>query len=206
MMNRLLTLLLFTFLLSSCNKAPYMPYHSTAGIPHQTRAVQTEMTLMNSEDDNTNQLSYAVIAALDNEQLPYILIAPSNSAQPGDKDFWDYNISYSTTIHPDKAQELINTLNVVIQKWDTAVLNESGYFYEFTHTPEHKIFKNSPDVEVLIPTVKVNFNLTGKGSAGSLSIGEGELRYLFEFEEKQDVVGFRNLLNRGLKELEEMAG
>lgn len=183
-----------------------MPYHSSAGIPHESRAVQTEMTLMNSEEDETNQLSYAVIAALDNEQLPYILIAPSNDTQTSDKEFWDYDVSYSTTIHPEKAQALVNTLNVVIQKWGTGIMNENGYFYEFTHTPEHQIFQNSPNVEIQIPTVRVNFNLTGEGSAGSLIIGEDELRYLYQFEEKQDVVDFRNLLNRGLKKLEEMAG
>lgn len=205
-MNRVLTILLLTFFLASCNKAPYLPYHSTAGIPHETRMVETDMTLINSADDETNNLSYAVIAALDNEELPYILIAPTNNSQTTEKKIWDYNISYSTTIHPNKVKELINSLNIVLQEWNSVNNSEDGYFYEFTNTPEHRIFQNSPNVETKIPTVMVNFNVTGEGSTGSLIIGEGELRHIYKFEEKQDVMNFRNLLNRGLDELEEMAG
>ena len=192
-------------LLAGCNKAPYIPYHSTAGIEHQTRMVQTEMNLINSESNETSTLSYAVIAALDNEELPYILIAPAKSSySTEDKELWNYNISYSTTIHPDKAKDLVNSLELILKKWNSNQQTKEGYFFEFMHTPQHKIFRKSEDVVAEYPSIRVNFNLTEKGSSGSLVIGEGELKYMYTFEERRDVQRFHDLLEDGLNKLIDM--
>lgn len=204
MHNRLFLLTIIILTLSGCSKTPYIPYHSTAGIPHETRMVQTEMVLINSESDDTNRLTYAVIAALDNNNLPYLIIAPSMSSYLEPKDLWDYNISSSTTIHPDKAQDLIESLRLIIRKWDSDIIPEEGYFFEFTHTPEHQIFPQSPNVETSFPTIRVNFNITAKGSKGALVIGRGELGYGYVFNSKQAVQKFQNLLKRGLEKLDKM--
>ena len=201
MIKRLLFFSFVVITLSNCSKTPYLPYHSTAGIEHQTRMVQTEMTLMNDESDETNKLSYAVIAAVDNKELPYILISPAKINSSDGKELWDYNISYSTTVHLDKAEELVGSFDLIIQKWDSGSLKDEGYFYEFTHTPEQNIFQQSENTEVILPTIMVNFNLTEKGSVGSLIIGEGEARYFYKFEKKEHVEKFRGLLQKALNEL-----
>ena len=205
MYKQLILIVAALVLSAGCSKAPYIPYHSTAGIEHQTRMVQTEMKLINSEADKTTTLSYAVIAALDNDKLPYILIAPSKgSYSEEDKELWNYNISYSTTIHPDKAQDLVSSLELILDKWNSNQQTKEGYFFEFMHTPQHKIFQKSEDVVAKYPSIRVNFNLTEKGSSGSLVIGEGELKYMYTFEERGDVQKFHNLLKDALSELNDM--
>gem|GEM_PF-3791207 len=99
---------------------------------------------------------------------------------------------------------MIKSLEVILHKWNVETNEKDGYFFEFTHRPEHRIFKNSEAVVADLPTIQVNFNLTADGSSGSLIIGEGDLKYMYKFEERSDVKKFHDLLENGLQELDSM--
>lgn len=194
MRAKLFSFLSFLILLIGCSKAPYLPYHSTAEIPRQTYESSTVMRQVKLDGIDTK---YAVIAAVDRDSLGYLLFAPLKSPNAQNYDFWDYDITFSTSIPPEDVADIIKALDLILKKWDNLQSRTDGFFYEYSQTLEQDLTQVSKNVVERKPAVHIYFNLTEKGSAGSLIVGEGDLKHIYSFKEKRQVEIFRKLLSKG---------
>lgn len=199
--KKLLLIVAAAMTLSACSKTPYLPYHSTADIPRVTNETRTEMKQVKLEGIQTN---YAVIAAVDDGELGYLLFAPEKNADKISKNFWDYDITYSTAIPPEDIDELISATQTIIKDWDTLSGNKDGVFYEYSQTLEPDVYQASENVIGYRPAVHIYFNITEEGSTGRLIIGEGVKR-TYSINSREEVQAFQNLLKKGKETIIEMS-
>lgn len=192
-------------LISACSKTPYLPYHSTAEIPRVTSKTITEMRQAKLENVKTN---YAVIAAVDNKEIGYLLFASAfnsgNVESTIPENFWDFDITLSTAIPPNDVDELISVTEEIINHWENLEVGTDGLFYEYSQTLEQDVARLSSNVVEYKPAVKIYFNITEEGSTGRLIIGEGDLKSFYKIDSKTDLIVFKRLLERGQEILDEM--
>jgi hypothetical protein len=199
----ILLLATFLFSLSAC-KTQHVPYHSTASVPHYAMDVQTDMDLIRRESEEAmrERRRYAVFAAVDNNERPYLLLAPMQGTQ--------YTVESAQLYHaapvlPDRADEFISGLEETLRLWNG---EGNGTFYEFMHAPEQEIRPKSENVVEWTSSVRFTFSQTADGPTARLRIGShptnpGLVRTV-EMDDRQDVQDFKRLLEKARSQMQDM--
>lgn len=196
-------ILAFCILMGGC-KTQHLPYHSTASLPHYSQDIQTDMVLV--EGEGRRARAYAVIAAVDDGTLPYVLLAPLDASNNAYR-LENALLWRSAPLLRANAEELIDGLNQTLALWNRKPQGEEGAFYEFNHAPEQDIVQVSKSVVEWKPSVRFTFSHTPDGPSARLQIGyhpTNELVRLIAFEEQEAVADFKQLLENALLQLDMM--
>lgn len=195
----LLTVLFLVLLLSGCRHAPYLPYHSMASIPQYSTAINTDMTFVEGSQKKLEGRKYAVIAAVDDDTIPYLLFAPANASSRSVTRLEDVNFGYASYLTVDEASRFIDILNQVLVDWNQNQGMNEGAFYEFYAAPEPDIKRISPNVLEWEPSVRFTCNRTDRGVVASLLLGSSEtIKFLYTFRDDDEVADLKNLLQQGI--------
>ncbi len=189
--------------LTGCNRAPFIPYHSTASIPHHSTSQMTAMTFIGGEKGMMRSRDYGVIAAVDAGNIPYVLLAPKRMNVVAARKLQEVNVGRGAPVTPERAMELVAGLDQVLRTWDNDLEQGRGFFYEFTYAPEQDIVQRSENVVEWRPAVRFNYSHSEKGPAAMLRIGGGDatLISLIDLKNRDQVVDFRDLLRTSLDQL-----
>jgi hypothetical protein len=199
-------ILIFAVLLAGC-KTQHVPYHSTADIPYATTSTSTQMELIVGDDEMKDKREYVVFVASDNGQNEYALIAPQTSNTSG-YSFDAANLGRSVPLPEDNVTALIDGLADALQIWDKSSEEEEGAFYEFSHAPEQDIDRISENVVRWHPALKVTISHTPDGPAGRMLVGDSpkqELQHVVEFDKREELADFRNLLKEARTQMSSVA-
>lgn len=200
---RSLLVLAFALLLVGCNRAPFMPYHSTASIPHYSTSTLTSMTFLRGDEKMMESRQYGVIAAFDEGVSPYILLAPLRPGLRGARRLDHLLVGRGAPLSPERAAAFADGLDEVLRTWDVKQERDGGVFFEFMHAPEQDIDRISENVVEWRPAIRFNYNNTENGPAAVLTIGEGQMPFVHvvEFTKRNQVEDFRELIRAGLSRL-----
>ena len=180
----------------------YLPYHSTADIPHLTTRGATAMTFIRGDEDRANRRRYAVIAAIDDGTLSYVLIAPANPGVSYVDDLSEAYVGQGAPLSLENANDLIAGLADVLNTWELQLNHEDGRFYEFMQAPEQDLVQLSPNVIQWRPTIRFNYNHTHRGPVAGLSIRDDLIAYSFEFKKREEIDDLRSLLQAAVRWLQ----
>jgi len=181
---------------SSVNQPPFWRYHSEAEIPTVASYTMTELLYIVDETSNTVPKYYGVFYGVDNEQLPYVLIARSRRANDFDisRPYDMFDIDNSVALNLDNAKEFINVLTDCEQRWDKKHANSEATYLEYDITPEQNVAQVSEHVVHILTTLHFLCQINADGPQGVLTIGEGPARTRLYFDDKTQIARFRKLL------------
>lgn len=186
MKNIFYTLALATIsvILSSCSPTPIF-YHSEADIPYFDRATKTDFKLITDKNIKSS-FEFGVIAAKDNDKLPYVLLAPGK-LQVGVDKLIDVNLTQAIPLMPNQVKAFIQILNQSIEKWGNKYDSKNGIAFEFMVTPENEIYRQSENVVTWYPSFKYYFQNNEDGPLCTIFFGEGLLKHYYKFDELYEV-------------------
>lgn len=189
--------------LTGCSRAPFIPYHSTAAIPHHSTSQMTAMTFIGGDEKMMSTRKYGVMWAVDDDSTPYVLVAPKRVNAYAARGLEEVNVGRGAPVSPERATELLAGLEQVLSTWDRPLEGGQGFFYEFTYAPEQDIVPVSASVVEWRPALKFNYSHTEKGPAALLRIGGGDtaLVSVIDLRKREQVEDFRNLLRTSLDRL-----
>lgn len=204
-MRRLVLALAVLPLLSSvgCTRAPFIPYHSTASIPHYSRSQMSAMTFVRGDEDLMSRRQYGVLAAVDADAVPYVLIAPKRSNKVAARNLSEINVGRGAPVSPERAREFIDGLEQVLSTWDRDLERDQGFFYEFMYAPEQDIDRVSESVIEWRPAVSFHYSHSERGPAAVLRIGGGSAPFVsrVDLRNREQIEDLRSLLIRGVDQL-----
>jgi hypothetical protein len=191
-----ISLIAMAILLQSCATEPIF-YHSEASLPYFHRSTKTVFRLIKDENA-TNEFQYGVIAAIDNDTLSYVLLAPSNQTLYV-RELTDVNLNRAIPLLPYQVKEFIKILNSSADKWNSEFDSKDGINYEFTVAPENRIIPQSENVVNWYATFKFYFQNNDAGPLGSVIIGEGLLRNYYFIERLSAIKDLASMLGLAIK-------
>lgn len=185
----------------------HVAYHSTASVPYYTQSTSTQMQLIGEEPDGPSGRGYVVFTATDNQQTSYLLLAPEGT--PSGYSFNAANIGRAVPLQRKQASALISGLSRTLELWGKSNDEDEGAFYEFLHAPEQDIDRLSPNVAEWSASVKFTASNTPDGPTARLLIGDSPkeaLRYVVEFDEREEVAKLRDLLQQARDQIGAVSG
>lgn len=200
-----LLLLCWTIPLSAC-QTQHVSYHSTADIPYRTNVTSTQLELVVGNEEAANTREYVVFVGADNRSTSYVLLAPYTANTTGAAySFENANLGRAVPIDGENVDELMDALQQSIEFWEQGEVGREGKFVEFMHAPEQDIDPVSENVVEWRPAVKFTFSYVPDGPSARMMLGdspEDRLQYVTEFDEREEVVDFRDVLDTARSRLE----
>ena len=185
--------------LGGCSRTGVLPYHSTASVPHFSRAVGTAMTLMRTGERRDRDRTYGVAAAVDDGAMRYVLLVPGKAVGRAVSDLHEANVWHAAPLTPEKADELANGIADALRTWDASLADGDGRFYEFEYAPEQEVRAVSEHVEVWRPSVRFHYSHTSKGPAALLAFGDDTVLYQYEMKRREEVEDLMTLLRAAVQ-------
>ena len=152
--------------LTGCTpKTNLEPYWSIADIPVISETNTSELVFVSSK---TNKLAFGrigVFAAVDNDTLNYVLIAPRKSEDLRNTNSpYDYfNFNSGVALRENNVQEFLSVLNRSIKEWSRSLKYDEALYFEYHLTPEQEAKLVSPHVLEVNPTLHFMFQLNVNG-------------------------------------------
>jgi len=188
---------LFAVLLAGC-QTQHVAYHSTADIPYVTNATNTQMELVGGDDEMADEREYVVFAAVDGQDMGYVLLAPYTGSSSGaGYSFANANLARAVPLQRDNIESLVSALQRTSNMWSQAEVDGEGTFVEVMHAPEQDVRRVSENVVEWRPALRFTFSGTPDGPSAQMLLGdapEERLQYVIEFDERQQIEDFRNVL------------
>lgn len=194
--NILSALLLAVLILTGCRQTEHVPYHSTAEITYFTSATWTNMELIGADDEQADDRDFRILVATDNDELRYVLIAPSDGDE-ADYTIEDTDILRAVPIKTGSISTLTAELGRTLELWDGDQLDGQGDFVEFMHAPEQDIRRVSENVVEWRPALRYTFSKTPSGPTARMLLGDSPdsgLQKVITFEDREEIADFRQVL------------
>lgn len=188
---------LFAVLLVGC-QTQHVAYHSTADVPYVTNTTNTQMELVGGDDEMAEEREYVVFAAVDGQDLGYVLLAPYTGSSSGaGYSFANANLARAVPLQRENIESLVSALQRTSSAWSQAEVDGEGTFVEVMHAPEQDVRRVSENVVEWRPAFRFTFSGTPDGPSARMLLGdapEEHLQYVIEFDEREQISDFRNVL------------
>lgn len=188
--------------LAACSSPAYLPYHSTAAIPHSHRSTATEVTLILGEQRRAERRPYAVLNAVDGGELHYVLFAPALPTFQGANSVRKINLGNGVPMTAEHARAFSRGLGELLAVAGESRNETNGTLYEFSYAPEQDIVRASENVVTWRPSLRFAFSKTESGTAGRLTLGEsGGPVHHFRLDDVRAVSDLKALIDEAISNL-----
>jgi hypothetical protein len=166
------------------------------------------MELVVGDEDMAAERDYVVLAAVDNAEMEYVLIAPYTGSANTSYTLDNAGISRAVPIGGQNADALADAVQRANDHWSNADQEGKGTFVEFMHAPQQDILRISEDVEEWRPALRFTFSATPDGPSARILLGDtsaSDLQSVVRFTEREQVEDFRDVLVRAQDRATEMS-
>ena len=177
-------------------------YLSTANQKSKTVSIETDFTVEHVKDKNLGYpKNFGVIAARDNSELKYTLIAPTNTPIGKDPKLENFILYHAVPLNDKNLKELISKVTIAIENWELKYPITKG---------------NNVTYNIIGEETEMTFTFQSgeDGSLSSLEVSTGK-KYIYKettnnnvyvkmydwkFNKVKDLKGFKSLLEASLNE------
>ena len=177
-------------------------YLSTANDPSKTVSIETDFTVEHIKDKSMGYpKNFGVIAAQDNNEFKYTLIAPTNTPIGKNPKLENFILYHAVPLNDMNLKELISKVSIAIDNWELKYPITKG---------------NNVTYNIIGEQTEMTFTFQSgeNGSLSSLQVSTGK-KYVYEnatnnnvyikiynwrFDKVKDLKGFKSLLEASLNE------
>lgn len=211
--------LFFAFLFLAGCQTRHVAYHSTAGVPYVTDATNTQMNLVGGGDEMAGEREYIVFAAVDGQDTAaagYVLLAPARggSRSRAGYSFANANLERAVPLRGEVIESLASGLRRASNAWNRVEARGEGTFVEVVHAPgqpgEQPAGENA--ARGSHPAFRFTFSRTPDGPSARMLLGPGapegtgRPQYVIEFDRREQISDFRDVLEAARDRAIRMAG
>ena len=178
-------------------------YNSKADISQLSSSILTEAKLINWPEDQ--RYSFGVVVATDKKTfdsslIHYALFVPGRSGS-GAKDIFDLRIEYASPVMEKDLEYFAYELDKILRNWSNKTSTSEGTYYNYYSEPVETQMSEGLNESDWNPSVKFEFQNTGKKLIGLLTIGPDSYKYKYTFDDMKEMAALQMVITKALSEI-----